>query len=166
LVPLVVIRPALWTAPARAFDGAMAMIDGKTWMEHLPQSECWDLLASTPVGRIGVLVDSAPEIYPVNHAVDGQTIVFRTERGEKLRGLDRSPLVCFQIDSYDAASSTGWSVLVKGRAREVTASEEERRLLALDLQHWSVGPKPHWVRIEPAQVTGRRIFRPRGRDPR
>ena len=80
----------------------MAIIDGKTWMEHLSQRECWDLLASTPVGRIGVLVDSAPEIYPVNHAVDGQTIVFRTERGEKLRGLDRSPSVCFEVDGYDA----------------------------------------------------------------
>jgi nitroimidazol reductase NimA-like FMN-containing flavoprotein (pyridoxamine 5'-phosphate oxidase superfamily) len=142
----------------------MAIIDGKTWMEHLSQRDCWDLLASTPVGRIGVLVDSAPEIYPVNHAVDGQTIVFRTERGEKLRGVDRSPSVCFEVDGYDAASRTGWSVLVKGRAREVTAAEEERRLLGLDLRYWSIGSKPRWVRIEPAQVTGRRIFRPEGRD--
>ena len=142
----------------------MAIIDGKTWMEHLSQRECWDLLASTPVGRIGVLVDSAPEIYPVNHAVDGQTIVFRTERGEKLRGLDRSPSVCFEVDGYDEATSTGWSVLVKGRAREVTAADEERRLLGLDLRYWSVGPKPRWVRIEPAEVTGRRILRPEGRD--
>ena len=79
-------RTALWKTSAWAFDGAMAIIDGKTWMEHLPQRECWDLLASTPVGRIGVLVDSAPEIYPVNHAVDGQTIVFRTERARSCVG--------------------------------------------------------------------------------
>ena len=157
-------RTALWKASGQAFDGAMAIIDGRTWLEHLPQRECWDLLASTPVGRIGVLVDSAPEIYPVNHAVDGQTIVFRTERGEKLRGLDRNPSVCFEVDGYDPTTSTGWSVLVKGRAREVTAAEEERRLLALDLRYWSVGPKPRWVRIEPAEVTGRRILRPEGRD--
>ena len=136
---------------------------GRGWSTS-PQRECWDLLASTPVGRIGVLVDSAPEIYPVNHAVDGQTIVFRTERGEKLRGLDRSPSVCFEVDGYDPTTSTGWSVLVKGRAREVTGAEEERRLLALDLRYWSVGPKPRWVRIEPAEVTGRRILRPEGRD--
>ena len=141
----------------------MAIIDGKTWMEHLPQRECWELLASTPVGRLGVLVDSAPEIYPVNHAVDGHSIVFRTERGEKLRGLDRSPAVCFEVDGFDDASSTGWSVLVKGRAREVTAAEEERRLLGLDLRYWSVGPKPRWVRIEPVRVSGRRILRPEGR---
>lgn len=142
----------------------MAIIDGKTWMEHLSQAECWELLACTPVGRIGVLVDSAPEIYPVNHAVDGQTIVFRTEQGQKLRGLDRSPSVCFEVDAYDPTTSTGWSVLVKGRAREVTAADEERRLLSLDLRYWSIGPKPHWVRIEPVQVTGRRIFQPERRE--
>ena len=39
------------------------------------------LLASTPVGRIGVLIDSAPEVYPVNHRVDGETILFRTDPG-------------------------------------------------------------------------------------
>jgi len=141
----------------------MAIVDTRTWMEHLSLQDCWDLLGSTPVGRIGVLVDSAPEIYPVNHAVDEHTIVFRTERGEKLRGLDRSPSVCFQVDGYDTSTSTGWSVLVKGRAREVTAADEERYLLGLDLTYWSVGPKPRFVRIEPTEVTGRRIRRPEGR---
>ena len=165
MVPIGVTRPALGKSPRGAFDGVMAIIDSKTWMEHVSLPECWQLLGSTPVGRIGVLVDSAPEIYPVNHVVDGQTIVFRTERGEKLRGLDRSPSVCFEVDEYDAATSTGWSVLVKGRAREVTAVDEERRLLGLDLRYWSVGPKPRWVRIEPSEVTGRRILRPGGRGP-
>ncbi|MEO7429615.1 MAG: pyridoxamine 5'-phosphate oxidase family protein, partial [Acidimicrobiales bacterium] len=63
-------------------------------MEHLPPEECWSLLATVPVGRIGVLVNSAPEIYPVNHAVDGETIVFRTDPGTKLDAVDRSPSVC------------------------------------------------------------------------
>ena len=48
----------------------MGAIDGRTWLEHMSPAECWRLLASTPVGRIGVLNDSAPEIYPVNHVVD------------------------------------------------------------------------------------------------
>lgn len=46
------------------------------------------------MGRVGVLVDSAPEIYPVNHVVDRQTIVFRTDTGSKLGGLDRSSSPC------------------------------------------------------------------------
>ena len=139
----------------------MAIRDARTWLEHLSTNECWELLARNPVGRIGVLVDSAPEIYPVNHAVDGHTIVFRTDRGQKLRGLDRSPSVCFEVDGYDPATNTGWSVLVKGRAREVVSAAEERDLLlGVDLKYWSVGPKPRWIRIEPTDVTGRRIQRP------
>ena len=52
----------------------MAVIDGRTWLEHLRPAACWSLLAEERIGRIGVLVDSAPEIYPVNYAVDDGTI--------------------------------------------------------------------------------------------
>ena len=105
----------------------MGVVDGRTWMELLPPPECWQLLSHRPVGRIGVLVDSAPEIYPVNFAVDEETIVFRTDPGSKLRGLDRSPSVCFEVDSIDVDDHTGWSVLVKGRAVEVTSADDKRR---------------------------------------
>jgi uncharacterized protein len=136
----------------------MAVIDGRTWLEHLGPDECWRLLASTPVGRIGVLVDSAPEIYPVNHLVDGRSIVFRTSPGSKLRGLDRSPSVCFQVDGIDPDTHTGWSVLVKGRATPLRNADEMGKVADLRLPYWTVGAKAHWVRIVAHQVTGRRIW--------
>jgi uncharacterized protein len=136
----------------------MAMIDGHTWLEHLNPADCWQLLAATPVGRIGVLNDSAPEIYPVNHVVDRHTIVFRTDPGSKLRGLLRSPSVCYQIDGVEAADTTGWSVLVKGRAAELHDVDELRTVAALPLRYWSLGEKAHWIRIVPDEVTGRRIW--------
>jgi uncharacterized protein len=140
----------------------MAQIDGRTWLEHLSPSQCWELLAASPVGRIGVINDSAPEIYPVNHVVDRQTIVFRTDPGSKLRGLLRSPAVCYQVDGIDARDATGWSVLVKGRAIELHDPDEIRAAVALPLRYWTLGDKAHWVRIVPDQVTGRRIWnRPR-----
>jgi uncharacterized protein len=136
----------------------MAVIDGKTWMEHLSVTRCWELLASTPVGRIGVLHDSAPEIYPVNHLVDGDSIVFRSDVGGKLSALDRSPAVCYEVDAIDPGTATGWSVLVKGRAAVVSDPAEQRRLTELGLTQWSLGHKLHWIRIVPAEVTGRRIW--------
>jgi len=139
----------------------MAVIDGRTWFEHLNAGECWRLLGITPVGRIGVLVDSAPEIYPVNYTVDRDTIVFRTAPGQKLRGLDRSPSVCFQIDGIDPEARTGWSVLVKGRAADVTNPDELEHLRQLPLEYWNVGDRPNWIRIRPAEVTGRRVHRGR-----
>jgi len=137
----------------------MAVIDGRTWLERLSSGDCWNLLAETPVGRVGVLNDSAPEIYPVNHVVDQATIVFRTDPGSKLHGLLRSPAVCYQIDGIDPDTSTGWSVLVKGTATELTHPDDLRRVAELPLEYWSIGRKQHWIRITPTEVTGRRIGR-------
>jgi nitroimidazol reductase NimA-like FMN-containing flavoprotein (pyridoxamine 5'-phosphate oxidase superfamily) len=136
----------------------MGVIDGRTWLEHLSPPECWSLLAATPVGRVGVLNDSAPEIYPVNHVVDRGTIVFRTDPGSKLRGLLRSPAVCYQVDGIDPADATGWSVLVKGRAAELNDPDDLRRVAGLPLHYWTLGDKAHWIRIVADQITGRRIW--------
>lgn len=137
----------------------MSTIEGPAWTEHLSQEECWWFLTLVGVGRLGVLVDSAPEIYPVNHVVDKHTIVFRTDEGTKLRALDRSPAVCYEADGIDFEDRAGWSVLVKGRAVVLTDPEELRRIAELPLRFWAIGTKPHWVRIVPTEVTGRRIGR-------
>ena len=136
----------------------MAVIDGRTWLEHIDARGCWELVESAPVGRVGVLNDSAPEIYPVNHAVDRQTIVFRTDPGTKLRGLVRSPAVCFEVDGVDPDDATGWSVLVKGRAEQIRDPGELRAVDRLPLRPWSLGDKALWIRIMPTEITGRRIW--------
>ncbi len=136
----------------------MTRTAASTSIEYLSPDECWRLLASTPVGRIGVLADSAPEIYPVNHVVDGHTLVFRTAPGTKLRSLLRTPLVCFEVDGIDADAATGWSVLVKGRAAQIVAPEELRAAQQLPLLFWPLGATAHWIRIVPDEVTGRRTW--------
>ena len=126
-------------------------------MEHLSTEVCWQLLTTSPIGRIGVLVDSAPEVYPVNFRVDGRSVLFRSDPGTKLRGLDRSPSVCFEVDGFDDGDRSGWSVLVKGRAQELTDAADVRAAEATPLDPWGHGPKSHWIRIVPAEVTGRRL---------
>ena len=140
----------------------MAVVDSRTWLMHLSDKESWRLLDEHEVGRIGVLVNSAPEIYPVNYRTDGRSILFRTEAGTKLAGLERSPSVCFEIDGLEPATRSGWSVLVKGRARSLVDADEVRRASRNQLDYWSIGPKPHLVRIVPSEVTGRRIMPTRG----
>jgi nitroimidazol reductase NimA-like FMN-containing flavoprotein (pyridoxamine 5'-phosphate oxidase superfamily) len=136
----------------------MAVIDRGIWLEHVDATHCWELLRSVSVGRVGVTHDSAPEIYPVNYAVDGQTVVFRTDPGTKLRGLLRSPAVCFEVDGADPSTATGWSVLVKGRAEQIRAADELEAVARLPLRSWTLGDKAHWIRIMPAEVTGRRTW--------
>jgi nitroimidazol reductase NimA-like FMN-containing flavoprotein (pyridoxamine 5'-phosphate oxidase superfamily) len=138
----------------------MTIVDPRTWLEHLTQRRCWELLAATPVGRLGYAGPQGPEILPVNYAVDGDSIVFRTDQGTKLHALGRDAAVCFEIDAIDPGASTGWSVLVKGRAHHVGATAEIIRLRELDLRYWSIGEKPHWIRILPTEVSGRRIHQP------
>jgi nitroimidazol reductase NimA-like FMN-containing flavoprotein (pyridoxamine 5'-phosphate oxidase superfamily) len=135
----------------------MAVLDPRTWLEHLGTEACWELLATTPVGRLGVAPGGVPEIFPVNFVTDGQTIVFRTEQGSKLAALAGQPQVCFEADHIDVESSTGWSVLVKGRAKVVGTPEESAEVAALPLRFWTLGDKPYFIRVVPTVVTGRRI---------
>lgn len=139
----------------------MTVLEGRTMLELLNHDECWARIAQAPIGRIGVLIDSAPEIYPVNFAVDGQSVVFRTDGGSKLRGLDRSPTVAFQVDGIDPNTRIGWSVLLKGHATPITDPDEVRHVMGLELDLWAPGAKTRWIRIRPRVITGRAIH-PRG----
>jgi nitroimidazol reductase NimA-like FMN-containing flavoprotein (pyridoxamine 5'-phosphate oxidase superfamily) len=145
-------------ASDRIIDGwGMTIIDGRTWMEHLSTEGCWELLKIAPVGRVVVTVDGAPEIYPVNFVVDDRSVAFRTAPGSKLRGLERFPVTCFEVDVIDPDVRAGWSVMVKGRAVAVTRVDECSRLASKPLTLWTAGIKDHWIRIRPTEVTGRRI---------
>jgi nitroimidazol reductase NimA-like FMN-containing flavoprotein (pyridoxamine 5'-phosphate oxidase superfamily) len=133
--------------------------ENAVWMEHLPPDKSWRLLALASVGRVGVVVDGLPEIYPVNYAVDDRSIVFRTEPGSKLRGLAGHAMVCFEADGLNFDDHTGWSVLARGRATDVAGAAETHRLEALPVDFWWVAEHPHWIRIDVAEITGREIHR-------
>ena len=100
-------------------------------------------------------------ILPVNHAMDGQDVVFRTGDGSKLASVQDRDLVTFEADGYDERARSGWSVLVTGRGEPVTQDGEVRRLERMGLRTWTApGACPFWVRIRPTSVTGRRIQEP------
>jgi nitroimidazol reductase NimA-like FMN-containing flavoprotein (pyridoxamine 5'-phosphate oxidase superfamily) len=141
------------TAPP---EGGQPVYDGRTGLELLPPAECWRLLGAARFGRVGLVVDGEPVILPVNHAVDGRAVVFRTAGGTKLSTMTSWPTVAFEADGADA-DGLAWSVLVSGRAERVTDGAEVRALDALELHTWAPGHKLHWVRIVPRRVTGRRL---------
>jgi nitroimidazol reductase NimA-like FMN-containing flavoprotein (pyridoxamine 5'-phosphate oxidase superfamily) len=137
----------------------MVVIDGRTGLEQLSRSACLALLEECEVGRVGVVVDGGPEIYPVNFIVEGDRILFRTAGGGKLRGMEQSPAVCFEVDGIDPDRRTGWSVLVKGRAEVITDAPTARQLAESRLRYWAPGQKARWICIQPHAITGRRITR-------
>lgn len=122
----------------------------------LPVSECWALVRSAPVGRLAVVVDGHPDVFPVNHVVDQEAIVIRTAPGTKYTAADRQA-VAFEVDGYDAERAQAWSVVIKGVARSIERLHDVVEALQLPIFPWQDGPKPCFLRIEPDTVTGRRI---------
>lgn len=49
--------------------------------EVLDEEECYALLASVSLGRVGVTIDATPAILPVNYALIDHQVVFATGRG-------------------------------------------------------------------------------------
>lgn len=135
----------------------MGVVEGRTWTEMLSPPVCWQLMATHPIGRLAVIVDGVPEIFPVNYAVKDDTIVFRTDPGSKLRGLIQSPVVSFEVDMIDFEHRTGWSVLVKGRAEEISDAAALREISSQPLDLWIPAERSVWIRIRPGQVSGRKI---------
>jgi uncharacterized protein len=126
-------------------------------LEIVPFETCLRLLDSVPVGRVGFFADGEVVILPVNHLVDGQDVIFRTGTGSKLSYVRSEKLISFEADSYDAATHSGWSVVVSGRTEEVESDAEVRRLSDLGLQSWGgAADAGHWIRIRPSSITGRR----------
>ena len=128
---------------------------------HLPLHRCWELLRAAEVGRVAVVVEGRPEIFPVNHLVDGGSVVFRTAPGTKLAGAAQGAAVAFEVDGLDAESDEAWSVVVHGRAREMRSFDEIIETAELPVSPWHEGVKPRFVRIEPDAVSGRRFARAR-----
>jgi hypothetical protein len=53
-------------------------------LEILPRAECLRLLATRPVGRVGVSRHALPAILPVTYRMLGEDIVFATGTGSSL----------------------------------------------------------------------------------
>jgi nitroimidazol reductase NimA-like FMN-containing flavoprotein (pyridoxamine 5'-phosphate oxidase superfamily) len=128
-------------------------------LEEIGDSECRQLLAAHEVGRLVVVLDDAPHVFPVNYAFDGDGIVVRTDLGTKLHGATLRR-VAFEIDELGQAPATSsWSVVAHGVGDDITdaldpASEHARTLLVTP---WAPGGKQQWIRISALVFTGRRL---------
>jgi nitroimidazol reductase NimA-like FMN-containing flavoprotein (pyridoxamine 5'-phosphate oxidase superfamily) len=120
-------------------------------------------LQTAPVGRLAFVNAGEPVVFPVNHAVDGVDIVFRTLWGSNLQVAETSGIVAYEVDGYDSLSESGWSVVVKGTAQLVYESVDTERYDQLRLRSWA-DPEGlgFWVRIRPVEITGREIIPPPG----
>lgn len=134
--------------------------DRESRLENLDRVDCLRLLADQRVGRIGITVQALPVILPVNFRMLDESVVFRTIPGTKLDAATNRAVVAFEVDSYAPDGRSGWSVLVIGQASRMLGGELEQAA-SLELEAWPLdGQSSHFVRVEAAQITGRRFSRP------
>lgn len=120
---------------------------------HLSPAQSWDRLRANAFARLALSVGDRPEIFPINYAVQGETLLFRTAPGTKLAALTVNQQVALEIDGYDADG--GWSVVVKGAARMAEFGEDVDVAATSGLRPWVATVKQIFVRLTPQEITGR-----------
>jgi uncharacterized protein len=131
-------------------------------IETLSTDECLLLLKSRDLGRIAFNVEGQPEVFPINYAMEGQIVVFRTAPGTKLDHGTKARLA-FEVDDWDPKLGIGWSVVVKGLAEELTRNvgRTAEHIRQAPVHPVAPGERWHWLAIQPLEVSGRR-FQVRG----
>src|SRR3978361_691628 len=112
---------------------------------ELSDEESWFLLDGATFGRLGVRLDTQPEIFPVDYAADGSSILFRTAEGTKLHELLANSSVIFEADAQSAEEA--WSVTVKGQAHVLESLAELEIADQQELPDWHPTRPFVYVRI-------------------
>ena len=126
-------------------------------LSTLTAAECRMFLGTGGVGRFLFGADRGPVALLVNYRMLAGDVVFRTGEETILAAAAARPPVSFEVDHLDDALREGWSVLVSGHAHVVTDAAELAEVTELGIAPWAGGPRPAYIRIVPAELTGRQI---------
>jgi len=130
----------------------------RAWLEELPYEECLSLLRERSVGRVAVVIEDAPAVFPVNYCLvetGGLTwVAVRTRPGSVIERA--SMQVAFEIDSIDSLQHEGWSVLVRGTLHHVDPDAADFRG-RFDPHPWLIDERDAWLIIDPFAISGRRL---------
>jgi len=99
-------------------------------VEDMTPHEMHALLQRESFGHLGCARDGRPYVVPMHYAYDGKELYFFTTQGMKTQYIDANPQVCLQVE--EITDRTHWrSVMVIGRATELTSKEEMQRAMKL-----------------------------------
>ena len=120
---------------------------------ELSPSECDLLLASLDFGRIAVVENGQPLVFPINYKAvildERLVLAIRTRPDNAIDQPGRA--VCFEIDGVDAGHDSGWSVLVRGVLVEASPDAD------LDPHPIVSEGRDAWRIIVPTHISGRRV---------
>mgnify|MGYP000843957205 CR=1 FL=1 len=123
-------------------------------VDVLTEVECWAVLRRQELGRLAFRHGDGLQITPVNFAVAGDHVVFRTGDGGKFSDLVQNPEVAFEVDA--TVGEVAESVVCRGVVVELTG-EQALMTDQLRLRPWVASHKTHVMAIRVREITGRRF---------
>lgn len=132
-------------------------------LEELDRAECLRLIAPGGIGRVAFDDGEGPAVIPVNYAVDGESVIFRTSVSGRLNRSLPSVVIggqvraAFEADQIDETTRAGWSVLLRGGTHRLSDEEREK---AVRVDPWPGGKREVWFRLTASDVSGRRLRSP------
>ena len=130
--------------------------------EPIDEEECLELLKRVEFGRVAVVTgEGRPEIFPVNFAIHGHTVVFITG-SQVMQAWAPLGHVAFEADCIDPATHEGWDVVVTGEGADITEARDSFALVARTyaIRSWAPGTKDRWISILNPHFSGRRLYTP------
>lgn len=129
--------------------------------QAMSREECQQRLAEHHAGRVAWTAADGPMVLPVSYQVYAGEVTFRTSAYGALSALIHPTNVAFEIDDIDMDAGTGWSVLVRGRAKAVRSPTVLTALWTLDgAVPWATGTRNVFIGIEPRSISGRLVKAP------
>ena len=130
-------------------------MDEQRLLQQVSRSKALELLASVPIGRLVFTHQALPAIRPVNHLVEGESIIVRATSGAAITAAAQrdGTVVAYEADRIDQDSQLGWSVVVVGTARLMTDEIAAGRYRAR-LRPWVAGQAEDVITISAELVTG------------
>lgn len=119
----------------------------------LDRAAALDKLRTVQLGRLVVHRSDQFDIFPVNFVLDGEDIYFRSAEGSKLFTVALNNEVLFEAD--EVADGHAWSVVVRGEANLLTATNDIQYADSLGLKPWIPTLKYNFVKITAREVSGR-----------
>ncbi len=121
--------------------------------------ECLERLGGSPIGRVAFVQGGEVVVLPVHHVMHGTDICFRTSGSSKIEAAADHDPMSFEVDDFDVATRSGWSVTVAGVAALLDDDEVVADVEGRDPMPWTIGDPSMsvWVRIRPDSITGREL---------
>lgn len=131
--------------------------DQQMGLVELNRTECLRLLGQGVIGRIVYTAGALPAVLPVNYAMHGEEIIFRTGNGTIPEAATTNEVVAFEVDDVNPEARTGWSVLALGKAYHITDPARLTELAAQVPPPWAPGRSANTIAVPTLLLTGRQL---------